>query len=185
MRNIKGFTLIEMLVTVAIAAVIVSFAVPATRDMQARARVNAAANQFAVTLKEARSKAIMNRRNQSIAEIVPTASGTNWARSGWSVAEVLNNQRSNPVEVRGIPSTISISSSPGMSFFCFEANTGRAIAGRAAQPFCEPANNISTGNVTFRVCDSGSRYEIGKDIQVNQFGRIVITAHPNRNLCNS
>jgi len=57
----SGFTLIELMVTIAVAAVLLSIAVPSFRDMLERNRVSAQTNEVLGGLQMARSEAI--RRN--------------------------------------------------------------------------------------------------------------------------
>ncbi|MBK6757079.1 MAG: prepilin-type N-terminal cleavage/methylation domain-containing protein [Moraxellaceae bacterium] len=63
MRNQQGFTLIELMVTIAVAAVVMAIAVPSMQLMQANARMASAANDLASDLKKTRSDAISYRTN--------------------------------------------------------------------------------------------------------------------------
>lgn len=76
----RGFTLLEMMVVVVLAAVMLSLAVPFLRDMIVGQRVKTAAFAFASAAVEARSEAI--KRNQQV-ELVPLVAG-NWG-GGWRV----------------------------------------------------------------------------------------------------
>ena len=58
MRNHQGFTLIELMVTISVAAIIMALAVPSMKLMQANARMASAANDLASDLKKTRSDAI-------------------------------------------------------------------------------------------------------------------------------
>jgi type IV fimbrial biogenesis protein FimT len=76
----RGFTLLEMMVVVALAAIMLSLAVPSLRDLIVGQRVKTAAFAFASAAVEARSEAI--KRNQQVA-LVPLVAG-NWG-GGWRV----------------------------------------------------------------------------------------------------
>ena len=78
MRNHQGFTLIELMVTISVAAIIMALAVPSMKLMQANARMASAANDLASDLKKTRSDAISYRTNYTF---VPNG-GTNWS-NGW------------------------------------------------------------------------------------------------------
>jgi len=78
-RIIAGFTLIEMIVAIAIAAVLLAVGIPALRDMTVSQRVRAAANGLYSDLAYARSEAI--KRNTQVAVARATGGWTN----GWSV----------------------------------------------------------------------------------------------------
>jgi type IV fimbrial biogenesis protein FimT len=79
----RGFTLLEMMVVVVLAAVMLSLAVPFLRDMIVGQRVKTAAFALASAAVEARSEAI--KRNQQVA-LVPLVAG-NWG-GGWRVQVV-------------------------------------------------------------------------------------------------
>jgi type IV fimbrial biogenesis protein FimT len=87
MRNSAGFSLIEMLVTLSIGAILLSFAGPGFSDMVKNNRRAAAVTQLVVDLQYARSIALERGRE---VVVCPSASGTNceprpqW-NSGWLV----------------------------------------------------------------------------------------------------
>jgi type IV fimbrial biogenesis protein FimT len=78
-RN-RGFTLIELMITIAIAAILLMIAVPSFRDYQANQQVRSTAQNLAVALNMARSEAI--KRSAGVT-VEPVTAG-DWA-SGWSV----------------------------------------------------------------------------------------------------
>lgn len=62
MRKTAGFTILELMATVAIAAVITAFAIPAFQSFMARNRVSALSSEIADSLAFARNTAISKRR---------------------------------------------------------------------------------------------------------------------------
>ncbi len=62
-RSNQGFTLIELMIVVALVAIFTTLAVPSMGNMIARQRVNAAANDFANTLVFAQNEAIRQSRS--------------------------------------------------------------------------------------------------------------------------
>ncbi|WP_316152825.1 GspH/FimT family pseudopilin [Cupriavidus sp. BIC8F] len=78
-RRIPGFTLIELMATVMIAAILLSAGTPYFREFVLGQRIRAAAYDLASTLSYARSEAV--KRNTSVS-IAPAAGG--W-QNGWTV----------------------------------------------------------------------------------------------------
>src|SRR5688572_15495817 len=61
----RGFTIVELMVTLAIAAILFTVAIPSFNGMIARDRLRTQANEFVANLNIARSEAI--RRNSTVA----------------------------------------------------------------------------------------------------------------------
>lgn len=78
-RN-RGFTLMELLITLAVVAIVASLAVPSFQNMIATQRVRSAANDLVTSLNFARSEAV--KRNASVT-MTPAAGG--WS-DGWTIA---------------------------------------------------------------------------------------------------
>ena len=175
MYNNKGFTLIELMVTIMIAAIVATIAVPSMRDMQASIRVNSVANDYITLLKNARSQAVLKNRHVTVATLtVSPPVANNWGGLGWRVSENVNGVAQPVTEVKGFANTITMVTTPEVvNDFRFVAGTGLA-----------QKNDASILNVTFRVCDTGSSRERGYDILLNQFGRIFMARHANSTICN-
>ena len=71
----RGFTLIEMMVTVAVLAIIVSIAAPSFNGFFDRYRVKRAADTLSAFLINAKTEAI--KRNKNVSTVI-TGSGTTW-----------------------------------------------------------------------------------------------------------
>ncbi len=78
--RIAGFTLIELMVTVAIAAVLLVVAVPSFVSFQRNSELTSATNSFVAAVNAARGEAMKRGMN---AMVVPTT-GTDWS-TGWTV----------------------------------------------------------------------------------------------------
>ena len=107
-RKIRGFTLIELMVTVAVLAVLASLAAPSFRQMLAAQRVRTTGYDMVGDLVLARSEAIKRGENVTITPVV-----SNWAL-GWSVnvastSEVLGGQGrvGNGVQFTMAPTSIT------------------------------------------------------------------------------
>jgi len=76
-----GFTMVELMVAVAILGILAGFAAPAFRDMMVNERVKSASFELTAALTVARSEAI--KRNVSVT-LTPTSATTDWA-AGWTM----------------------------------------------------------------------------------------------------
>jgi type IV fimbrial biogenesis protein FimT len=126
--SLGGFTLVELLVTMAIAAVLLAIAVPAFRDFTATQKVKSTAFEVAAAMLMARSEAV--KRNSAVT-VTPVTSG-DWT-SGWAVASgtttIHAQQAFTGVTLTG-PTSVSFNATgrPGAAV-TFEVNaTGSTVA---------------------------------------------------------
>ncbi|WP_439887519.1 GspH/FimT family pseudopilin [Pseudomonas sp. MBLB4123] len=82
MRSVKGFTLIELMISIALLGVIVSLAAPAMGDFVIRQRVSGQASELMLAMSFARAEAA--KRNANIVVLPATNSTTGWS-DGWCV----------------------------------------------------------------------------------------------------
>lgn len=83
-RN-KGFTLIEMMVTVAVLAIILGIGVPSFQGLIERNRISAAANSLFTSLSTARSEAIRLRQQVFLKSMSENES---WGAMGWRITAI-------------------------------------------------------------------------------------------------
>lgn len=82
MTRVKGFTLIELMIAIAILGVIAGLAAPAMSDFAVRQRVSGQASELMLALAFARSEAVKQNREIVLLPATNTLSG--WS-SGWCV----------------------------------------------------------------------------------------------------
>lgn len=135
-----GFTLIELMIALAIISVVMSLAAPAWQAMNAEQRVRAVTQDFYVALILARSEAI--KRRQSVRIVTPaggwsegwavvTEAGKTYAQCVANPANCFNLTEANPVTFTAPITTITYQTD------------GRAAPGSA--------------NTTFAICDNHGR----------------------------
>lgn len=82
--SLRGFTLVELMVTISVLAILVALALPSFHDFVAKQRVRNASFQLMAALVQARSQAITQSGTVSLKR-----SGSTWS-SGWSVTDDTN-----------------------------------------------------------------------------------------------
>jgi type IV fimbrial biogenesis protein FimT len=137
-RRMAAFTLVELVVTLAVSSILISVAAPSFSKMIATQRVKAAGTDLYIALSKARSEAL--KRNTSVI-VTPLTSG-HW-ESGWTIAELSDSTQKtddhDPIR------NIVIS---GPSEVTYRAS-GRVTATGASTTF-----DISATGVTTHICVS-------------------------------
>lgn len=173
-RRVKGFTIFELLVTVAIVALISSFAIPAFQDIRVRGRITASAEQFSSAMQMARNTAIVRRR-MVLMQPASTTDHNNWTL------------RMDVATTGPMLSTIAVAP-PVVVTSWAGANTADVPTQVAFRQAGQVEKTSTSGTaavaLTFRVCDSSVATETGRDVVVSPVGRIVISQHNDKSVCN-
>jgi type IV fimbrial biogenesis protein FimT len=176
MNNYKGFTLMELMVTLAVASILMAVAVPSAQLWQANTRVTATANTLAADLKKARANALVMRRNHTLTAIDSTVSSNQWGKGGWQATELVNGVPKMVLEGKGVPASISISGTAVDSAAASSTDASVVIVGSTGMMQKTDGTAIS---MTFKVCDTSVAKEVGYNILINQFGRLLLQKHLN------
>jgi len=152
-NNDKGFTLVELMITLAIAAILMSLAVPSFTTTIKNNRLTTQANELISTLNYARSEAIRRGANVSVDS---SDASTNW-HNGWVVKDSGNNILRNHQAFEGNSTLVGSTSSMAYKSTGF-------LSGTTA--------------ITYTLCDDRTG-ETGRTISVSLTGRPSVTSNPN------
>jgi type IV fimbrial biogenesis protein FimT len=86
-QRVRGFTLVELMITIMVFGIIMGLAVPSMQQMVVNNRLSTQTNNFVGALQYARSEALKRRTPVALR---PTSGTTDWAQ-GWSIWVDPNN----------------------------------------------------------------------------------------------
>lgn len=168
----QGFTLIELVVTMAVAAILVTVAIPSMRTFIQNGRINTQVNDLIGDLNLARSEAIRRRLNVGLTRSATAncTPGVNWRDGRVIFADLNNNGVCDAGEVLRFREPLAVATDTltttvvGDPIF-FSAN-GQSI-------------NIPVGGAAaaFTFCD-GRGPAMGKQINLNFMGQAAVNPTP-------
>lgn len=164
----QGFTLIELMATVLVAAVILTVGVPSLITFVRNNALAGAINQLSATLNYARSEAVKRDTTVCICPSSDGAScGTNWAQ-GWIVyAEGTSTASCSAVQ--GSIQTVGALSQSGMTL--------SSDAGSATIGYRPDGSLIGATSTTFKLCDvRGAQF--ARSLQISPGGRTLMSTTP-------
>lgn len=179
-----GFTLIELMVTVALVAVLLGLAVPSFARLVASNRLTTQTNEFTGMLHLARLEAI--RRGQSIA--IRADGGDINFDTGWKLFTDLDADGAAPGTVTATDGTViresgafagrttikRVTRSGTFGSFTYADATA---ADRMYLGFNSRGGNSAAGAAFFKVCDAGDSAIRGRVVQVSTVGRISLDSN--------
>lgn len=158
-----GFTLLELMVTVAVIAIIASIAMPSFREMLLRSRLTSAANEITAAMQQARMEAL---RTNARVELCPSTNGTACAGSNWARFIMVSSRQGLLKDIRLNPSSITALGSSNVT----SANKIWYLADGFVRtgPTAAPVQQGTIG-----ICTTGLSADNARDIQVSM-GRVSV-----------
>lgn len=138
-----GFTLIELMMTIAISAILVTVAAPSFQTLILNARLSAKKNEFINALNLARSTALSQNSSITVCPLLAASSaacGTSWG-AGWII-------KTQPIT--GAPALVKAYQSSAKDAVL----SAVAFNGTVATSLSFDSRGLSTTQANFKLCDS-------------------------------
>lgn len=167
-RTLSGFTLIELMIGLALVAVLLGIAAPTFREAMMNVRISAQANDLFTDLALARSEAV--KRNVPVL-VCPSANGTDcttgWT-NGWLIFADANRNNAKDANEPTLKRRGQIEGSNTL------AAAGTMAAGSMAYVPYAPSGISTPTGVDFVLCDTRTRAGVGRRISILPTGRPLV-----------
>ena len=158
----RGFTLIELMVTLSVAAILMTIAVPNFQSLLANNRMAAQANDMIASLNMARSEAVKRAANVTVCASSNSTTATPTCTGGWAQGWIVRDAAGTPIRIQG--------ALVGSSTFSGGTDVASSItftsSGRTTIPAA--ATGVTT---TLTLCPPSPATVQGRAIQVERTGR--------------
>jgi prepilin-type N-terminal cleavage/methylation domain-containing protein len=177
-RRTCGFTLIELMMTMTVAAIMMAFAIPSMRTFLQNQRIASSATTLMYALSYARSEAVKENNPTTSGvggiEVCPSLDGAtcdnagNWS-DGWIVLSP-NPNIAGPLLVLGsLPPGVTVTQNAALPAIIFQGN-GMLPSGQVAA--------LAVPYVQFKICDTrvnpptGTAPLYARDVELNATGHV-------------
>jgi type IV fimbrial biogenesis protein FimT len=181
----RGFTIVELMVTLAVFAVVVSLAAPSFTRMMLADRITAQTNELVMGLNAAKSEAI--RRGQPVSLRARDDAYPNDFHRGWSTFTDANGDGvaeapATPEDGTVVRDTLAaagrttverVTRTGTSPAFTYDAATS-SLNGRQFVTFNARGGIAGNGPAFFRICDSSNNSVPGRIVQVSIIGRVSL-----------
>ncbi|MDK2797846.1 MAG: type fimbrial biosis protein FimT [Tepidiphilus sp.] len=175
-RHARGFSLVELMVTIAVLAILLAIGIPSFASLIASNRLTSATNELVAALQTARTEAIRRNARITVCPAAPTATACsgNW-RDGWMVfvdqtpGNAPAPESAADILFRGGPSPQNITivgNANVSSYVSFTADGASKLLSGAFQAG------------TVRVCSTSAALandRRARDLVISATGRIILT----------
>ena len=170
-RRSRGFTLIELMMTITVGAIMMAIAIPSMRTFLQNQRIASTASTLMYALSYARSEAVKENNPTTLGvggiEVCPSLNGTTCDNAGnWSDGWVVLTPNPNivgPLQVLGsLPPGVTVTQNAALPAIIFQGN-GMLPAGQVA--------GLGVPYVQFKICDT----RVGpyaRDVELNATGHV-------------
>jgi len=175
-RGRAGFTLVELLLTISIVAILLAMAVPSMEDAALNGKLRSQANALLATLHLARSEAI--KRNGRVV-VCKSANGTDCVTSGgWQQGWIVFYDRNNDGNRAGDTGEVIIESHQALAIGFVLTNSGSVenlVSFGPSGYAMSTAGGPLSGQETLKLCRAQpSAVNRGRDILISPTGRVRI-----------
>jgi type IV fimbrial biogenesis protein FimT len=170
----RGFTLFELLITVSIAAIMLTLAIPSFRDFLLNSRITSQTNEFVLAQASARSEAVKRGVRVSVCSLAVNstttcADSTTWD-NGWLV--FVDNNGDGTVDGAATPPDVVLQvRAPLEGGNTFRSGALNNVTFQSTGATTMPAATLAADR-TFRLCDSRGT-TVARSILVSTLGHLT------------
>jgi type IV fimbrial biogenesis protein FimT len=167
----RGFTLIELMVTLVIVSVLLAIGVPSMSKLVASNRISTHTNEFVGALSLARAEAV--RRSEGVS--IRSKDGDIEFATGWTVFRDPGLTGSAPTAANVLRQSSGFSGTTTLKRV--KVSGGGYVnesSGASFVVFNSRGGNEAGGSAYFRICDSGDSSIKGRILQVSTVGKVSV-----------